>query len=433
MSKPSPERTSRRRFLRVSAAATTAIAAPTFAPAVLAQAGNTQELRVGLVGCGGRGTGAALNAIKADPHVSLTATADLFEDHLQSSLKALREQAPDKVRVEPQRSFLGFDACQKLIDSGVDVVLLATPPAFRPQHLRAAVEAGKHTFVEITLGVDAPGVRSAMESAEIAAKKDLAIVSGFCWRYSAPLRAAREQIGAGRIGPVRAVYATYYRGELGHKYHGERPAGISDLEWQIRDWYAHLWLTGDITILLSGGHCVDKMTWWLDEVMPVKAVAVGSRVYAPNEGNTFDNCFVAYEYANGVRGFLGTRSQPSCYNENVDYVIGAKGECTIGRGRTPVITGENPWRYDGPPDNMYQNEHDELLTSIRSGKPINDGPRMARTTLMAIMGRMAAYTGQEITWQQALNSQDHLVPDKLDWNAKPPERPLAIPGIVRPV
>jgi predicted dehydrogenase len=315
----------------------------------------------------------------------------------------------------------------------VDLVLLATPPVFRPQHLRAAVEAGKHTFVEITLGVDSAGVRSAMESAEIAAKKNLAIVSGFCWRYSAPLRAAREQIRAGRIGPVRAVHATYYRGELGHKDHGHRPAGISDLEWQIRDWYAHLWLTGDITILLSGGHCVDKMTWWLDEAMPAKAVAVGSRVYAPNEGNTFDNAFVAYEYANGLRGFLGSRSQPGCYNENADYIIGTKGECTIGRGRAPFITGTNPWRYDGPPDNMYQNELDEFLASIRNGKPINDGARMARTTLMAIMGRMAAYTGQEITWEQALNSQDRLAPDRIDWRTRPPARPTAVPGMTKVV
>ena len=419
--------TTRRGFLRTSAGAAVAIAAP----AVLSAPPNTQELRIGLVGCGGRGTGAALNALKADPHVVLTAMADLFEDHLQNGVAALRKQVPEKVRVEPKRCFLGFDSCQKLIDSGVDLVLLATPPAFRPRHLRAAVEAGKHTFVEITLGVDSPGVRSAMESAEIATKKNLAIGSGFCWRYSKPLRAACKEIRAGRIGDIRSVYATYYRGELGHKHHGPRPAGISDLEWQIRDWYAHLWLTGDITILLSGGHSVDKMSWWLDEVMPVKAVAVGGRVYAQNEGNTFDNGFVAYEYASGIRGFLGTRSQPGCYNENADYIIGAKGVCTIGRGRTPVITGENPWRYAGPPDNMYQNEHDELVASIRSGKPINDAPRMARTTLMAILGRMAAYTGQEVTWEQALNSQDSLVPDKVDWKTSPPVRPTAVPGMTK--
>ena len=378
----------RRRFLKTSAG----LAAAAFAaPAVLSAPGNTQELRLGLIGCGGRGTGAALNALRADPHVTLTSMADLFDDQLQTSLTLLRKQAPERVRVEPPRCLLGFDAYRKLLSSDVDLVVLATPPVFRPEHLRAAVEAGKHAFVEITLGVDAPGVRSAMESGEIGARKQLALVSGFCWRYSAALRAAREEIRAGRIGPLRAVYATYYRGDLGHKQHAARGAGMGDLEWQIRDWYSQLWLTGDITILLSGGHSVDKMSWWLDERMPAKAVAVGSRVYAPQDGNTFDNAFVAYEYADGVRGFLGTRSQPGCYNENADYMIGATGECTIGRGRVPTITGANPWRYSGPPDNMYQAEHDQWVASIRSGQPINDIPRMARTTLMAVMGRMAAY------------------------------------------
>jgi len=419
--------TTRRGFLGASVGVAAALAAP----AVVSARPNTQELRIGLVGCGGRGTGAAANALQADPQVALVAMADLFEDHLQNSLAALRKQMPEKVRVEPQQRFLGFDSCEKLVTRGVDLVLLATPPAFRPGHLRAAVEAGKHTFVEITLGVDSPGVRSAMQSAEIATKKNLALVSGFCWRYSKPLRAVRDEIRGGRIGEIRALYATYYRGELGHKHHGPRPAGIGDLEWQIRDWYAHLWLTGDITILLSGGHSVDKMSWWLDEMMPIKAVAVGARVYAQSEGNTFDNCFVAYEYASGIRGFLGTRSQPGCYNENADYIIGTKGVCTIGRGRAPVITGENPWRYAGPPDNMYQTEHDELLASIRSGKPINDGARMARTTLMAIQGRMAAYTGQEVTWEQALNSQDRLGPGHVDWSTPPPARPLAVPGMTR--
>jgi len=312
----------------------------------------------------------------------------------------------------------------------LDVVLLTTPPGFRAEHLRAAVEAGKHAFVEIAIAVDAPGVRSALESAELAKKKNLAIVSGFCWRYNEALRAAQAQIRAGAIGEVRSIYATYYRGDLGHKYQGQRDPKMSDLEWQLRDWYAHLWLSGDVTILLSGGHSVDKMSWWLGDVMPVKAVAVGSRVF-PSEGNTFDNCFVAYDYASGIRGFLGCRSQAGCYTENADHVIGAKGICTIGRGRVPVIQGENPWRYAGAINNMYQTEHDELFASIRAGKPINDGTRMAQTTLMAIMGRMAAYTGQEIAWEQALHSQDRVVPEKLTWNTKMERRPLATPGVTK--
>ena len=205
---------------------------------------------------------------------------------------------------------------------------------------------------------------------------------------------------------------------------------MTDVEWQIRDWYDYSWLSGDVTILLSGGHSVHKMSWWLGDVMPTKAVAVGSRVY-PTEGNTFDNGFVAYEYASGIRGFLGCRSQPGCYNENADYIIGAKGVCTIGRSRPPFIEGAANWRYDGPQDNMYQTEHDEFFASIRAGRPINDGERMARTTLMTVMGRMAAYTGQEVTWEQAMNSQERLMPEKLDWDTKLDFPPAATPGVTK--
>jgi predicted dehydrogenase len=383
-----------------------------------------------LIGCGGRGTGAAVNALNADANVELVAMADLFENRLEASLQQLRKSLPDKVKVAPECCFLGFNAYQRLLGGDVDLVLLTAPPGFRAEHLRAAVEAGKHTFVEITIAVDAPGVRSALASSQLAAEKHLAMVSGFCWRYNFAMRAAAEQIRAGAIGDVRSIYATYYRGDLGHKHHGPRPVGIGDLEWQIRDWYGHLWLSGDVTILLSGGHSVDKMSWWLGDEMPIKAVAVGSQVY-PTGGNTFDNCFVAYEYASGIYGFLGCRSQSGCYTENADRIIGSKGICTTAGPRGPVITGETSWRYEGPTNNMYQTEHDELLASIRSGKPLNDGARMAKTTLMALMGRMAAYTGQEITWEQALNSQDHIVPEKLDWKTKIEPRPVSMPGLTK--
>ena len=421
---------SRRKFLRSSAfgAAGGVLASRTSFPAVVSRVGSANKLRIGLIGCGSRGNGAALNALNADDNVELTAMADLFESNLQSSLNQLREKAPGKVNVTPQRCFLGFDAYRKLIQSDVDVVLLTTPPGFRPRHLEAAVAGGKHAFVEITAAVDAPGVRSVLQSAQLAAKKNLAIVSGFCWRYDHGLRAAQEQIRRGAIGDVRAIYATYYRGSLDHKYHGPRPEAMSDLEWQIRDWYGHLWLSGDVTIVLSGGHSVDKMSWWLDDAMPIKAVALGSRLH-PSDGNTFDNGFVVYEYAHGLRGFLGCRSQSGCFSQNADFIIGAEGTCTIGRGRGPAIEGKTNWRYEGALNNKYQTEHDELFASIRAGKPINDGARMAHTTLMAIMGRMAAYTGKEITWEQALNSQQDLMPQEFDWSKTIDKPPLAVPGL----
>lgn len=422
--------TSRRGFLHSSAsvAAGGVLASQIGFPAVTSGAGKTQTLKIGLIGCGSRGAGAALNALKADNNIELSVMGDVFKNNLESSLGLLQKEIPEKVKVPANQQFVGFDAYQKVIDSDVDIVLLTTPPGFRALHLKAAIEGGKHAFAEITAAIDGPGVRSVLESAELAQSKGLAIVSGFCWRYNDSMRAVAEQIRAGAIGEIRALYATYYRNSLDHKYHGKRTAEMTDMEWQIRDWYNHLWLSGDVTIVLSGGHSVDKMSWWLDDVMPTAAVATGSRAI-PAEGNTFDNGFVVYEYENGIRGFLGCRSQDGCYTSNGDYIIGTKGICKI--GRTPVIEGETNWRYGGKKNNMYQAEHDEFIASIRAGKPINDGKRMAHTTLMAILGRMAAYTGKRITWEQALNSQQKLVPDELNWNMKIDQPPRAVPGLTR--
>ena len=420
---------SRRKFLQSSttAAVGTALGAKFAAPAVLSAAPSTQTLRVGMVGCGGRGAGAALNALAADDDVALTAMADLFEDNLHNSLTQLQTHAPEKVRVESERCYLGFDAYRRLLESDVDVVILATPPAFRADQYAAAIEAGKHCFVEITAAVDAPGVRTVLKASDEAEERGLSVVSGFCWRYHPGLRAFKEQLSAGAIGDIRTVYATYYRNSLGHKYHGERTPQMGDLEWQIRDWYPYLWLSGDLTILLSGGHSVDKMAWWMDDQMPESAVALGSQQF-PSDGNTYDNVFVVYEYAGGVRGFLGSRSQDGCYLDNSDLVIGSTG---VGKfdGRRPIIEGSTEWRAKRDGKSMYQVEHDELFASIRSGHPINDGHRMAHTTLMGIMGRMAAYTGQQVTWEQALNSEQRLVPEDIDWNTVVEQLPLAKPGL----
>jgi predicted dehydrogenase len=421
--------TSRRGFLETSAAAAIGgvLASGMSAPAGSSAASKGDTLSIGLIGCGGRGTSAAIQALRADKKTVVTAIGDIFPDRLEQSLELLLKQSPDRVKVSKDRCFLGFDAYQKVIDSGVDVVLLTTPPAFRPLHLKAAIEAGKHSFAECIAAVDAPGIRSFLATSELATRKNLAIVSGFCWRYNAAARAVVEQIRKGAIGEIRAIYATYYRESFVRKYGGQRQPGWTDLEWQLRDWPDFLWLGGDLNIGLSGGHSVDKMAWWMDDLMPIKAVASGGRQF-PGEGNTFDHCHVIYEYASGVRGFLGVRSHDGCYMENADYILGSKGICTVGRQPWPEIIGQNPWRYSGPTNDMHQAEQDELFASIRAGRPINDGPRMGRTSLMAIMGRMAAYTGQEITWEQAMHSQESLVPDHLDWTRKVELTPVAMPG-----
>lgn len=423
----SPSDSTRRDFVKSSGGA---LASGIVFPSILSAAPNTQTLRIGLIGCGGRGTAAAMEALNADANTVVAALGDVFEDRLATSLDKLRKHAPERVPVEKSRCFLGFDAYQKVIDSDVDVVLLTTPPAFRPQHLKAAIDAGKHAFAECIAAVDAPGIRSFLDSSARAKEKNLGILSGFCWRYDNSARAALEQIRAGAIGKVRAIYATYYRQSFTRHYCRERRPDWSDLEWQLRDWPDFLWLGGDLCIGLSGGHSADKMAWWLNDVMPVKAVGVGGRQF-PGEGNTFDHCQIVYEYADGVRGFLGLRCQDGCHNENADYITGSEGVCTIGRGPVPVITGANPWTFSGKRERMHQTEHDEFFASIRAGRPINDGTRMAHSSLMALMGRMAAYTGQEISWEQVLNSQQSLVPEQLNWNSKIELTPPPEPGVTK--
>ncbi|MBI4659386.1 MAG: Gfo/Idh/MocA family oxidoreductase [Verrucomicrobia bacterium] len=423
--------TSRREFLRTSSSAALGgmVAANlTIAPKSSAADGDT--LKIGLVGCGGRGSGAASQALRADKNVVLTAMADAFSDALHRSLNTLKSQFPDKVKVEPDQCFVGLDAYQKVIASGVDVVLLATPPGFRPLHFKTAVDAGKHIFCEKPMATDVPGIRAVMAAAEEAKKKKLAVVAGFCWRYDSARRELFKRIHGGAIGDLRALYHTYYTGPVKPMPPAnKRPAGMGDVEWQVRNWYNFSWLSGD-GYVEQAVHSVDKLAWATKDLPPLRCTAVGGRQIPNNEGNIFDHIEVNYEFANGVRGFVVHRQITNCYGENRDYIMGTKGIANIGGRRRPVeITGEASWSYEGPtPPDMYQVEHNELFASIRSGNPINDGAWMCQSTLLGIMGRLAAYTGQEITWEQAVKSQEKLVPDNLDWNMSLPITPIPMPG-----
>jgi predicted dehydrogenase len=420
--------TTRRQFLKTSALVGGALVAPAILKGQTS-APDSPTLKIGLVGCGGRGTGAASQALNADKNIVLTAMADVFEDKIKSSLESLRHELPDKVKVEEDHCFVGLDAYQKLIDSGVDVVLLATTPAFRPQHLKAAVAAGKHIFCEKPVATDAPGVRSVLETVALAKEKKLSLVAGLCWRYNLAERALFERILDGKIGDVRVAYGTYYTGTVRPlPPASERPAGMGDLEWQLRHWYNFGWLSGD-GYVEQAVHAVDWMLWAMRDAKPAKAIAVGGRQIPAEGGNIFDHFEVNYEFDGGARGFLGSRQQGGCANDNSATIFGTEGTGReLGFGGMPFITGKEHWRYSGPRPNMYQIEHNELFASIRNGQPINDGIRMANTTLAAIMGRMAAYTGQEITWDMALNSQEVLVPEKIDWNMTIDLPPLARPG-----
>jgi predicted dehydrogenase len=385
-------------------------------------------LKVGLVGCGGRGTGAAAQALQADTNVELTAMGDVFESQLKGSLNTLRNQFKEsKIKVTPETSFTGLDAYRKVIDSGVDVVLLASPPGFRPVHFQYAVEAGKHIFCEKPMATDAVGVRSIMKSVELSKQKKLAVVAGFCWRYDLARRAFYEQVLQGTLGEIRGIYATYLTSPVKPMPPADkRPAGMADMEWQIRNWYNFVWLSGD-GLVEQAIHSIDKIAWAMRDEPPVKCTAVGGRASPAHGGNIYDHIEVNYEFADGVRAFMAQRQIGGCYGENNDYILGSKGYGYI-NSRGVYITGENRWKYSGPKPDMYQVEHNELFESIRAGKPINNGDRMARSTLMGIMGRMAAYTGAEVTWDMAMNSKEQLVPDKVGLDLAFEAPPMAIPG-----
>jgi predicted dehydrogenase len=336
----------------------------------------------------------------------------VFPEQVKGSLNSLKWQMPDRLQVPPERQFAGLDAYQKVIDSGVDVVLLCTPPGFRPQHLRAAVAAGKHIFCEKPMATDAPGLRSILESAEEARKKKLSLVAGFCWRYDDACREFYQRIHDGALGEVRAVHATYLTGPVKPMPPASsRPASMGDVEWQLHNWYNFTWLSGD-GLVEQACHSVDKIAWAMKGLLPIKAVANGGRMVPNHEGTIFDHIDVFYEYENGARATMAQRQIANCYSDNSDYVLGSKG---TGKGgwNAPVIRAGETWRYRGPNpgSKMYQTEHNVLFASIRKGEPINDGVWMAHSTLMALMGRMAAYTGQEITWEMAMGSQEKLVPD----------------------
>ncbi len=426
MTKPA---STRRHFLKTAAAAA-ASATVVGLPAVHAQGNGT--LTIGLIGCGGRGTGAAAQALGADRNLRLWAMGDAFEDRLQRSLGTLQKDQgiADKIDVPAARRYVGFDAYQQVINSGVDVVLLCTPPGFRPMHIRAAVEANKHIFAEKPIAVDAPGVRAVLASCELARKRNLSVVSGLCLRYSNAYREMMRRLHDGAIGDLVTLQANDLRGRI---WVFPREQGWTDMQWQMRNWYYFTWLCGDFNVE-QHVHNLDVCAWAMRGEYPVRAVGLGGRQVrtGPEYGHIYDHFSVTYEYANGAKLFSHTRQQVGCRNDMTVYVQGTRGRAEIREGRPgQVITGPKPWQSRGKDNNFFQTEHDELFASIRKGQPINNGEYMCRSTLLAIMGRMAAYTGREITWEQAMNSREDLSPPRYAWDVPLPVPPVAMPGVTQ--
>jgi predicted dehydrogenase len=415
---------SRRDFLKASAISATSAALMAAGGYSFAQ-GNG-KLRVGVVGCGGRGTGAAINAMNAHPDVEVVALGDLFRDRLESSLATLKADAEKnadharKFKVTPERCFVGWNAYQQVIDSGIDIVILATPPGFRPAHLRAAVEAGKHVFMEKPVAVDAPGIRSVLESSEIARRKNLGIVAGTQRRHQNSYRATMERIHAGDIGEIVAAQCYWNQGGL---WMHERRPEWTDMEWQLRNWLYFTWLSGD-HIVEQHVHNIDVINWAM-RAHPEKAMGMGGRQVRtdPAYGHIYDHFCIEFEYPNGARVMSMCRQIDGCANNVSERVVGTRGTSNC----NGMIRGAVEWKYEGPNNSPYDDEHKDLILSIKEGQPLNEGVQIAESCLSAIMGRMAAYTGQVITWEQALNSQEDLTPPKLEFGPLPVP-PVAMPG-----
>ncbi len=424
--------TSRRDFLNSAAA----IAASTLAVGGVHAAGN-DTIKIGLIGTGGRGTGAATNALLADKNIKLTAMCDLFEDRLELSRKILLKTkgVSEKVAVTPETCFTGFDGYKKLLATDVNVVLLCTSPAFRPLHLQAAIAAGKHVFCEKPVAVDATGVRSVIETAKLAAQKKLSVCSGFCYRFDRAKREIVKRVHDGGIGKPLAVHGTYNTGELWHR--GSDPRW-SEMEYQMRNWIYYTWLSGD-HIVEQAIHNIDKARWVLKDEVPVTAIGHGGRQQRTDRmyGHIFDHFSIVYDFPSGAKFFLCCRQMRNCANEVFDHVLGTEGAATLNADglmglSEHEIKGPTPWSWPGEHDfgEMYQNEHNELFAAIRKGDVLNNIESAALSTQMAIMGRMAAYTGKKLTWKQVMESKENLMPEKLEMGSMA-TAPVAIPGVTK--
>ena len=351
-----PTHTSRREFLRLSALGTGAVLGAPLALARSAHAAGSGTIKIGLIGCGGRGSGAAVNAMNAGMDIKLVAMADVFDDHLKGARERIKAEKPAQVDVPDERCFVGFDAYRQLIASGVDVVLIAAASHFHPVFLKAAIDAGKHVFCEKPHSLDVPGLKVAMAADDEAKKKGLSLVSGLCWRYDPGVRETMKRVREGAIGDIVAIQENYLSSPYVLR---ERQSGWNEMYFQLKNWYHFNWLSGDQTAQQLI-HSIDKASWAMGDKPPKKAWGLGGRQVCVESkyGDQFDHHAVAYEYDNGVRVFGFCRDQLNCHSETTDILIGTKGRALMpNRCR---IEGQTTWQYKGPPASMYDIEHKTL-------------------------------------------------------------------------
>jgi predicted dehydrogenase len=412
----------RREFIKTTGVASLAAAMPRIPGAY---ASGSDLIRVGVVGCGGRGTGAAIDCLNSSPGVEVVAMFDLFMDRIESSLTKIKETHPDKVKVTPERMFAGFDGFKKLAAlPEVNLVIMASPPGFRPMQLRAAVEGGKNVFMEKPVAVDPVGIRSVLASSDLAARKGLAIVAGTQRRHQARYLDIMKRIHEGAIGELVGGQCYWNQGDLWVK---PREPGMSEMEWQCRNWLYFTWLSGD-HIVEQHVHNIDVVNWAF-RALPVKVMGMGGRQArtGPEFGNIYDHFAVEYEYPNGVRVMSMCRQTKGAADRVEERLVGTKG-VAFGYGE---IMGASSWKFEGEEPNPYVQEHADLIAAIRAGKPLNEGRRVAESTMCAIIGRMSAYTGRAINWEWAMNSsQLDLTPKNFGFGPNPVD-PVAIPGFTQ--
>lgn len=423
------ENVTRRTFVKTSAAATAAAA---FGPATWASAAGrsgSETINVGVIGCGGRGTGAAVNALEAHPGTRIVAMADLFSDRLDGSYGQLMGQKDfsERIEVPAEHRFAGFDAYKQLLAlKDINYVILATPPHFRPIHFEAAIAAGKHVFMEKPVATDPAGIRRVIDAAQAADAKNLCVVAGTQRRHHVVYLEAMERIHSGEIG--EPVSASCYWNQGGLWVH-ERQPEYSDMEWQVRNWLYFTWLSGD-HICEQHIHNIDVCNWAFGGP-PVKAMGMGGRQVRTEQkyGNIFDHFAIEYEYAGGQKMLSMCRQIDGCASRVSEFIQGTKGAADLDHG-SASIRGENAWKYQGRAPNPYMVEHADLINAMTSGNHLNEGKRVAESTLTAIMGRMSAYSGQEITFDQAMKSDLDLAPPAYEFGSVP-IRSTAVPGRTR--
>ena len=411
-------RESRRAFLKTSAIGAGAAMLGGLAVERAAHAAGSDILKVGLVGCGARGSGAAVNALNADPNVRLVSMGDLFAENVQISRKNIKNIKGDQVAVADDHCFVGFDSIDRVLQSGIDVVLIAVPTFFHSPYLKKAVDAGKHVFCEKIHAVDPPGVRAVLAAGEVARQKNVSVVSGLAWRYHTGVQETMKRVHDGVIGDIVTIDETCNCGSLRCR---ERQPGWSEMKYQIQDWFNFFWLSCD----LPGNnlvHHLDKAAWLMHDEPPVGCWGMGGRQsrVGPQFGDAWDHHATVFEYANGTRLFAYCRQQDGCGVDLHDHFFGTKGRCDLMNCR---IDGEKPWHYKGPACDRFDAEHVALFSSIRKGTPINNMLYMARSSMMGIMTTWASYTGQGILWADIIKSNHTIAPKTLSLDAEPPTKP----------